>query len=770
MDLGNWADEVNAAEMGMNVDIGMAYVPPHLTEHALVADSQRTEFNDFLSSESAASDVLNYTHMNSICVHRIDVALCAKCKGKGKAKGHKTPWLLDSGASKHFTNNLSDFVDYTAWPESKHRTLSTATSKSKVIGSGTCILRTPDLNGDYHSVRIEGVRYVPDLNTRLLSLGVFLNDGMTVSGKKGHLILKKNNKTFMVFEPRSEGDTLYGVNSSELSEEVAQTSTTVNSVDFDIMHRRLAHPSDEVLKHARKHTQGFPDVIGHRSATCRGCAQGKMPNRSFPVNLERAKQSFDLIHSDLKSFPIESYHKYKYVMTFFDDYSSHAWTKLLKRKSEAAKAARQFIQMVKTQFGVTIKQWKCDQGTEYLNKELIETFSDEGIVLIPSPPYAHQVNGRAERFMRTMMDKAESMRHLADAPESWWEFSIEYAIHIYNRTPLKRHKWKTPFEAIHNKKPSIDHLRVFGCAAYVYTPSETRPNKMAPKSELMTFIGWGPSGYIFMDSSNRTKPRAHALFDETVFPRSKHAPRPKQKETAGNRYPTHSPQIPTIILEDDSDDDGLEPPSRQPPPSKKGGVGSSPDGGSISSNLPKSNRVGPSTPPAQTIKTETPFVTAPQAPSKGKSVSFIDKPDSSPSPSPSRPPTPECEGPRRSSRLRKETVKPDNVYGKSKPTDVLKTGNKAWSKQVGIASQSRKTAQPQPTPAMVPVPSSAPPANSPGRTPLSERLRSVTTKPPGSIGLSDIGSLRAPAPQRSEPDTSASGSQLPDVSRMAQEG
>ena len=32
------------------------------------------------------------------------------------------------------------------------------------------------------------------------------------------------------------------------------------------------------------------------------------------------KKAFELIHLDLKSFPIDSYQKYKYLIIFIDDY------------------------------------------------------------------------------------------------------------------------------------------------------------------------------------------------------------------------------------------------------------------------------------------------------------------------------------------------------------------------------------------------------------------------------------------------------------------
>jgi hypothetical protein len=396
------------------------YVTP-LYDHALVADirtdsAKRLRRNHSPVAESDVNDSLD-SH-NFTCIHRKDTAACSYCKGKGRTQGHRTPWLLDSGASKHFTSNLNDFVAYKAWDPSDHRVLNTATSKSKIVGEGTCIIQVPDIHGHYRAVRIEGVRYVPDLSMRLLSLGVFLQEGMVIKGREGKLILEQHNKPFMVFEPRSEGDTLYGVNSEEFTEEVAQAVSTVDSVTYDTMHQRFAHPSDEVLRNAQKHTSGFPDVVFHHSGICRGCAQGKLANRHYAPNSVRAQRPLEVIHSDLKIYPIESYHKHRYVMTFFDDYTSFAWIQLLKKKSDAVTAARQFIQMVKTQFSATIKQWKCDQGTEYLNSTFETILKDNGILLIPSPPYAHEVNGRAERFMRTMSDKANAMRHNAGIPDS----------------------------------------------------------------------------------------------------------------------------------------------------------------------------------------------------------------------------------------------------------------------------------------------------------------------------------------------------------------
>jgi hypothetical protein len=44
----------------------------------------------------------------------------------------------------------------------------------------------------------------------------------------------------------------------------------------------------------------------------------------------------------------------------------------------------------------------------------------------------HQQNGRAERFIQTIVEKAQAIHLEACIPQNWWEFAVNYAVHIYN--------------------------------------------------------------------------------------------------------------------------------------------------------------------------------------------------------------------------------------------------------------------------------------------------------------------------------------------------
>jgi len=119
------------------------------------------------------------------------------------------------------------------------------------------------------------------------------------------------------------------------------------------------------------------------------------------------------------------------------------------------------------------------------------------------------------------MDKAESMRHQACIPDSWWEFVFAPTTHIYNHTPVARLRWCTPHEMLKGEMPNINHLRVFGCGAFVYLPASARANQMAPKSELMTYVSVAPGNecnFLFMHSTNAVFTAAHTVFNKHHFP------------------------------------------------------------------------------------------------------------------------------------------------------------------------------------------------------------------------------------------------------------
>ena len=97
-----------------------------------------------------------------ICLHEIHDVHCANCKGK-MANGSEISgafWLLDSGASRHFTGDLGDFASYQTL---KHKHYAkTANGIAEIAGIGTVLLWCLDHNtGDEKVVKLTQVLHMP---------------------------------------------------------------------------------------------------------------------------------------------------------------------------------------------------------------------------------------------------------------------------------------------------------------------------------------------------------------------------------------------------------------------------------------------------------------------------------------------------------------------------------------------------------------------------------------------------------------------------------
>jgi hypothetical protein len=66
---------------------------------------------------------------------------------------------------------------------------------------------------------------------------------------------------------------------------------------------------------------------------------------------------------------------------------------------------------------------------------------------------------------------------------------VGIACYLVNRSPSSMLDNKTPREVWTGKKPSLTHLKVFGCEAYVHVPKKNK-SKLDKKAEKCIFIGY----------------------------------------------------------------------------------------------------------------------------------------------------------------------------------------------------------------------------------------------------------------------------------------
>src|SRR6266481_21530 len=110
-----------------------------------------------------------------------------------------------------------------------------------------------------------------------------------------------------------------------------------------------------------------------------------------------------------------------------------------------------------------------------------------------------------------------------------------------------------------DKIPNVEYFRTFGCPAWVWLPDAIRKDKLYPKAEAMTFIGYirGTKGWLFMCKDNSLFTGSNAKFNELHFPRRENNKEPSppgikhgwndedSDEEDNNNYSSHQTPVKT---------------------------------------------------------------------------------------------------------------------------------------------------------------------------------------------------------------------------------
>ncbi|KAK8938725.1 hypothetical protein KSP39_PZI011095 [Platanthera zijinensis] len=239
-------------------------------------------------------------------------------------------------------------------------------------------------------------------------------------------------------------------------------------------------------------------MISPPQKVCEACTKGKLKRQTFEGGKSwRARRQLELVHSDIAGpFETTSIGGSKYYITFTDDYSRKCWVYFLKEKSEALDKFREFKAMAEKESGQPLKVLRTDRGGEYTSRLFDNFCKENGISHQLTAAYSPQQNGVVERKNLTIMNMARSMVKEKGLPKMFWAEGVQCAVYLLNRCPTKSVKFKTPFEAWSGWKPSVKHLRVFGCVAHAHIPDQRR-KKLDDRREKCIFVGYAPESKAY---------------------------------------------------------------------------------------------------------------------------------------------------------------------------------------------------------------------------------------------------------------------------------
>lgn len=396
------------------------------------------------------------------------------------SKPNKT-LIIDSGASHHMINNPDLLTNIK--PTNGNVVIANG-DKVPIEGLGELKLFDKKSNAFY----------MPSFTSNLLSVKKATNDFncYTIFGPND--VKFQDIKTGKLLgEGGTKGDLYILENSSSSNQLLSFNSCLDNNA---LWHSRLGHP------HSRALELMLPS-ISFNNASCEACILGKHCKTVFTKSSNIYEKCFDLVHSDVWTSPCLSRDNKKYFVTFIDEKSKYTWLTLLPSKDKVFDAFLNFQNYVTNQFNGKIKVLRSDNGGEYTSHKFKEHLANHGIIHQTSCPYTPQQNGVAERKNRHLMEVARSIMFHSHVPKRFWGDAVMTACYLINRIPTKILKDISPFEVLNKTKPSLDHLKVFGCVCFVLVPGEQR-TKLDAKSIKSIFLGYSTTqkGYKCYDPVN----------------------------------------------------------------------------------------------------------------------------------------------------------------------------------------------------------------------------------------------------------------------------
>jgi hypothetical protein len=304
-------------------------------------------------------------------------------------------------------------------------------------------------------------------------------------------------------------------------------------------HRRLGHLSFDLLcRLSGLHLlRGLSLLKFESDLVCAPCRHGKMIAAFHsPFNTVMAERPGHLLNMDtVGPSRVRSMGGKWYLLVIVDDYSRYSTVFFLESKDEVFEHFRSLALRLNNEHPNYLKAIRSDNGTEFKNASFDQFCLEHDVDQLFSTPRVPQQNGVMERKNCTLVE-------------------------ISNRIFLRSILHLTPFELRFGQKPSISHLRPFGCKCFVLKCGNL--DKFESRSSDGILLGCTPYGRsycVFNLETNTIVEACDVTFDET-------APCPHDVfECAGDKEMEESTFVDDELHDVDGDEDDPLCPSTSSP-------------------------------------------------------------------------------------------------------------------------------------------------------------------------------------------------------------
>nr|GEV32302.1 hypothetical protein [Tanacetum cinerariifolium] len=182
-------------------------------------------------------------------------------------------------------------------------------------------------------------------------------------------------------------------------------------------------------------------------------------------------------------------------------------------KDKTSGTLKSFIIRVENLMNLRVKVIRCDNGTEFKNREINQFCEVKGIMRRYSVARTPQQNEVAERRNRILIEAARTMLADSKLPTTFWAEAVNTACYVQNKVLVTKPHNKTAYELFHGRTPAISFLRPFGCPATILNTID-HLGKFDGKADEGFFIGYSLNSKAFRVFNSRTR-----IMEENLYVR-----------------------------------------------------------------------------------------------------------------------------------------------------------------------------------------------------------------------------------------------------------
>ncbi|GJR67266.1 putative ribonuclease H-like domain-containing protein [Tanacetum coccineum] len=309
----------------------------------------------------------------------------------------KNKGIFDSGCSRHMTGN-KDFLTNYQYIDGGFVAFGESARGGKIIGKGK--IRTDKLD-------FEDVFFVKELKFNLFSVSQMCDKKNSVLFTETEcLVLSPDFKLLdesqvLLRVPRQSNMYSFDLKNVVPSGDLTCLFAKATIDESKLWHRRLGHVNFKTMNKLVKGNlvRGLPSKIFDNDHTCVACQKGKQHKASCKAKLMSSiSQPLQMLHMDLFGpTSVRSINHKTYCLVVTDDFSRFSWVFFLASKDETSGILKRFITEIENQLNHKVKVIRCDNGTEFKNREMNEFCGLKGIKREFSVARTPQQNGVAER-------------------------------------------------------------------------------------------------------------------------------------------------------------------------------------------------------------------------------------------------------------------------------------------------------------------------------------------------------------------------------------